>query len=552
MWTTKVPLERVFGMMLPVQTGARVSADRWGGRCGSRPSLRSRAARSPLPSGEQRSNGATLAAEGSAPFDTSLPDPAGCVDPASPNEPADLLRTVEAAVGALAEMGLEGTSEPELRGLLGRLQRVMGQVGAIRTRVVGELERRAVAAAGPGGASGAKFDARRRLRDELRLTASEVKRVSDTGRGLVRAPRTEAAFVRGELTDGQAGVITDALGGLDHLPDDRRGQVESELVGLARQLDAVALGRHARRLVAEADLEQAERAARHRRLRRSGRVAQTADGGVAFSGVLYGVAGERLMTAVEAFRRPDDPDGERRSPEQRTADAFDQIFDVALRSGEASARHGVRPHVLVTVPWSQLAQAAGVAELAFTGPVTIGEIRPLLDDCSFSRLVLGPDSVPVEVSRHVRTVPQGLFRAVLTRDGGCTWPGCDAPPGWCDVAHGNLPFRHGGKLTLQNCALLCRRHHRRFDAGGWQMTINGVRVSYERTSNEDNTTSMQAGSIHNSPERTPGRGAPAARGPAPTGPDRSGVPRSGESRCGPPTSGPVSSSLLELRGTGPP
>ena len=102
--------------------------------------------------------------------------------------------------------------------------------------------------------------------------------------------------------------------------------------------------------------------------------------------------------------------------------------------------------------WSKRTSWRGrrVAELGFTGPVPLAELQGLLADCSFSRVVLGPDSIPVEVSKHVRTVPQGLFRAVVTRDRGCTWPGCDAPPGWCDVAHGNTPFRDRGRLTLDN------------------------------------------------------------------------------------------------------
>ena len=301
-----------------------------------------------------RRGGCLVAAECGGRFDPASsgegPGVAGSVEPGGGGGLVGRVARVEATVAGLTSSGFEGLSEPELRGVLGRLQKVLGQVGAVRTRVVAELERRAGPRRGRGGASGAKLDVRRRLRDELKLTASEVKRVSDTGRRLARAPRTEAAFSRGELTDGQAGVITDALGGLAHLTPERRGQVEADLLAFAAEADAVALGRHARRLVAETDLARAEQLAEHRRIRRSARVAQTPDGGVAFSGVLYGVAGERLMTAVEAFRRPDDPGGERRTPEQRTADAFDQIFDVALRSGEAPTKHGVRPHVLVTVP----------------------------------------------------------------------------------------------------------------------------------------------------------------------------------------------------------
>ena len=167
--------------------------------------------------------------------------------------------------------------------------------------------------------------------------------------------------------------------------------------------------------------------------------------------------------------------------------------------------------MLVLVEWSQLAAQAGVAELGFTGPASLAEIRPLLDDCSFSRVVLGPDTVPVEVSKHVRTVPHGLYRAVLTRDRGCSWHGCDAPPGWCDVAHGETPFRRRGRLKLDNCALLCRRHHRQFDAGNWRMIIDGPSVTYQRTG-PASASDTAAGVGRSSTPSSPRAAAPASDG----------------------------------------
>ena len=44
------------------------------------------------------------------------------------------------------------------------------------------------------------------------------------------------------------------------------------------------------------------------------------------------------------------------------------------------------------------------------------------------------------------------------RDGGCTYPGCDAPPQWTD-AHHLLHWADFGPSNLSNAALLCERHH---------------------------------------------------------------------------------------------
>jgi hypothetical protein len=106
--------------------------------------------------------------------------------------------------------------------------------------------------------------------------------------------------------------------------------------------------------------------------------ARRPEGGVAITGQLYGSMGERALTAIQAYTTYDGPDDRRRS-EQRAADALDSIFEVALRSGTAPTQHGVRPHIRAHVQWSDLVAGVGTAELAGLGPVTIDELRPLLD-----------------------------------------------------------------------------------------------------------------------------------------------------------------------------
>ena len=44
------------------------------------------------------------------------------------------------------------------------------------------------------------------------------------------------------------------------------------------------------------------------------------------------------------------------------------------------------------------------------------------------------------------------------RDGGCTYPGCSAPPQWTD-GHHLIHWADFGVSDLQNGALLCGRHH---------------------------------------------------------------------------------------------
>ena len=57
--------------------------------------------------------------------------------------------------------------------------------------------------------------------------------------------------------------------------------------------------------------------------------------------------------------------------------------------------------------------------------------------------------------------------AILTaRDQGCTFPGCDSPPGWCD-AHHIVPWAEGGKTDINNLTLACGLHHHLIDKTDW-------------------------------------------------------------------------------------
>lgn len=89
-----------------------------------------------------------------------------------------------------------------------------------------------------------------------------------------------------------------------------------------------------------------------------------------------------------------------------------------------------------SIDWETILADAGVAETTWLGPVPYAEVRHLLADAGISRLLTDPDGVPVEAGAAVRTVPAGLE----------------------------------GRLSLDNAALGCRRHHRRYDSHGGTIT----------------------------------------------------------------------------------
>ena len=79
------------------------------------------------------------------------------------------------------------------------------------------------------------------------------------------------------------------------------------------------------------------------------------------------------------------------------------------------------------------------------------------------------DTVTVDVGRGSRYATPAQRRALAARDGGCVFPGCDIPVGWCD-AHHVVAWQHGGATDLANLAMLCRHHHGVTHRRGWTMT----------------------------------------------------------------------------------
>jgi hypothetical protein len=409
-----------------------------------------------------------LVAEPSGPYDATG---SGAV---SSSDPMDRLETTVDAVGAV---DLVAMSDTQLDVHLQRLRRPIAALEAARARALAEVERRAIRAVDPHRRTAEVQETRRRAAKGQRMTPSEAKRTAEAGRHASRHQATGRAFDGGDIGPTHVRLIGEAL---ERLPEEQRADAELELLELARNSDAIAFGRVVRELLARRVPAAAHRDERRRHRERRFRMTDTADGGVAFSGLAFGTAAELARTALGAFRRPDTPD-EHRTPEQRGADAFEQLCEAALRLGEAPTLHGERPQVIVVVEAEQFGEELGVARFAGSGqPVTLAELGSVLTDCTISRLVRDAAGTPLEVSRHVRTVPAGLWRALVVRDGGCRWAGCDAPASWCDVAHGQRAYRNKGRLSPANAVLLCRRHHRRFDRGPWRLEIDGDEVRFHR------------------------------------------------------------------------
>jgi hypothetical protein len=427
----------------------------------------------------------------------------------------EALASVERAVDGAAHGQLDALSDAELDEVLRRLRRPIVQLEGLRSRAASVAQRRRLASRGTGASiDGTLADHRRALGEQQRLAPGEVQRVLDAGRAAADGTATGRAVRDGRVGVSQARTIGRVLAGLF---GEQREEVEAELLELAERLDPVAFGRAARAVLGRVQPQMLADQQRRQERQRRFRATDTEDGGFAFSGLLHGSAAETARVALAAFRRPDAA-GERRTPEERGADAFEQLCATALAADSAPTRHGTRPQVMVMIDAADLARLdtepnEAVGRFAWSGqPVAGPQLRHLVADSQLLRLVLDARKVPIEVSTTVRTVPAGLWRALLARDAGCVWPGCDAPASWCDVAHGRTAYADDGKLALGNAMLLCRRHHRRFDASDHQVVIDGPHVRFPTLLRQDD----RGGTVVSSaPERggSLGRAGPGRRRP---------------------------------------
>lgn len=92
-------------------------------------------------------------------------------------------------------------------------------------------------------------------------------------------------------------------------------------------------------------------------------------------------------------------------------------------------------------------------------------------DPTITWIITAADGHPVACKPDERFATRAQRRGLVARDGGCVFPGCDAPPNWCD-AHHLVPHSHRGPTDVRNMVLLCRHHHGVIHRDGWAMTVN--------------------------------------------------------------------------------
>ena len=400
-------------------------------------------------------------------------------------EPVQVLSDCLDSLGA----ALPGLGDKDVVQALRDLETLSRKAHSVILEVVAEVEARGTATREGFGSTA------RLLAGMLRLSAAEARTrvehaaVVGARRGLTgeplgpRLPATAATLSSGQLGVGQLRVITETLAALPvSVPEPVRHRVEADLARYGRDFAPRGLRVIAQRIVATLDPDGREprdptpsAPARGELWLRDRR-----DGRLGLEGWLDAEHGAMVRSLIEqlAVPRPaTDSVPDPRTTSQRQADALIELCERARSAEEFPTAGGEPPHLSVTIDWEALRTALGSATLDHGVPISAADARRLACDCVLIPVVLGVESEPLDVGRATRTVPRAIRRALVARDGGCSFPGCDRPPQLCTCHH----VRHwaeGGATSVGNCCLLCPAHHQQVHLQGWDVTIHGGRVEF--------------------------------------------------------------------------
>ncbi|MEN5074836.1 DUF222 domain-containing protein [Isoptericola cucumis] len=467
---------------------------------------------------------------------------------------------MEALSEIAANAGWDHVPDPDLAQVESRLRAVEQRLAAVRLDILPALED-----SGTWSLDGSRTFAHWLARRDRVHPATAHREVRTARRLLHDLPATRAAALAGQIgadhvralvdvaptsparretlaapvPDPTVGTERDAADVED--PDEggalERPTGEEYLLSLSEACSVPQFRRLVGRFAHVADPEADERGYVKAREKEFLEVSPTFDG-YHLAGFLTEEHGQTLRGTLDALTGPP-TGGDTRTPTQRRAQALADMARLTAERGDtrqdhtgqeaagreaagreaagrengglgrAGHRAASRPHVTVTVSWTELRRALAGTATAGTatdgsetdcsradcsradnldlesltapvgeglarfgdgrGPIPASVLRRIACDGALTRVIFGPDSQVLDVGRAQRTVAGPLRRAVVARDQHCTFPGCDEPPSRCEVHHAVVHWADGGPTSAENAALLCWHHHDHVDGTGVTM-----------------------------------------------------------------------------------
>jgi Domain of unknown function (DUF222) len=382
----------------------------------------------------------------------------------------EAIATINSGLDQLAAAPLWSLRAPDLAELVVAAEKIARRVAAAQLPLLAQAD-------GTG------------LAYELATTSTPawLRNVADVPFGVGRArlqlhrllgsrPVASAAFTAGEISLDVATAVCSAIEALPAgVPAALTADVEELLVATGRDEGTRAVVIRAAEIThrfAPEVLEEAEELARDRRWLT---LTQRHDGTVGVRGVLDKESGALALAVLEPLAAPEPaaegiPDF--RSAGRRYADGFYRLCQIATPN--LPDVRGERPNVLLMVGLETLQQhrPSSPGRLAAGQVLSGAAARRITCDANLVPVLIDTLGQPLDIGRATRAVPTSIRRALVARDRGCAFPGCDWPPSWCD-AHHCVHWSDGGATALCNLCLLCSHHHATVHHDGWSIEMMG-------------------------------------------------------------------------------
>ncbi|MCG5457685.1 HNH endonuclease [Micromonospora sp. PSH03] len=383
------------------------------------------------------------------------------------------LAQADDAIAACADAAAWALPEHALIAALDAAHRLQQRLAAVTLTLIREVDGRGTART-HGASTTAVW-----LRERLRLTIPAARRLVDLATALDTGnPGIRRALADGHLSLDQARVISDTATTVQATAGTQAAdKAVSLLTDWASQFDPTHLRKLGTRILdhvapdiadaaAQAALDaEARRAARDRHLTLS----EQTDGRLRLTGTLDAETATLFRAAIDPLTAPSGPD-DTRPPGQRRHDALADICRLALRTTELPEHGGDPAQIVVTTSYDALTRQLGTGTLDTGLNLTPEAARRLACDATILPAVLGGAGQVLDVGRQRRLITGPLRRALVLRDRGCAFPGCDRPPRWCD-AHHIHHWANGGPTSLGNAVLLCGHHHRHVHQADWVVRL---------------------------------------------------------------------------------
>ncbi len=415
-------------------------------------------------------------------------------DAASATVPTDAVEVL--VLRRLDAGGLAGLERGELLGVLGDIQRHENQTAGYRIEVLSALDQLDSHGRVPDVSPHVE------LREATGVSERDARRITRTAQKAREHVQVLQSLSEGDITSAQAEVLCDArvtddvraelltAAVVEDSDQTRRSVYEAECVNetaiqrFKRQREARGAGwrrdhegmlklwarfdpRAAAQIEATLEALRSQYWINDKQVRNGRRSPAQRDADVlayALAGLTNNTADEQAVTRLHNHNRR-----HANSRDASNRDASNTGATNTVSSSTDSAPRLPPAQISVLIDLDALRQSTdttGVTDAGIELPSEV--VRGLACDAQLIPIILGGPGGSPDVGRARRTVPLGLRRLLIARDGHCQWPDCDQPPSRCD-AHHVIHWANGGPTSIDNLVLLCHRHHHQLHEHGHQL-----------------------------------------------------------------------------------